>query len=301
MIGRGEAMQQLFSLIRRLAPHVRMALIAGETGTGKELVARALHATGPAASGPFVAVNCSAVVETLFESQLFGHVRGAFTGAVDSRPGLFESAERGTVFLDEIGELPPALQAKLLRVLETGEIVRVGTTQPRRVNARVIAATNRNLREEVSVGRFRSDLFYRLSIVELTVPPLRERREDIPYLVAKFVREFSARFSKTLVGTTPAAERLLVNGAWLGNVRELRNAVERACMLAETDFLTEKDVRFCIAAPPGAPQDPADTAISLPAAEDGSGNGRRLADIEREHIRRVLQENGGNPQPAAWA
>jgi two-component system, NtrC family, response regulator PilR len=184
MIGRGPVMQELFGMIKRLAPHVRTALITGETGTGKELVARALHRTGPRKDKRFVTVNCSAVVETLFESELFGHMRGAFTGATDNKPGLFELADNGTLFLDEIGELPLTVQAKLLRVLELGEVHRVGSLDPRKVNVHVLAATNRDLRAEVAAGRFRSDLYYRLNIVEVRLPPLRDRREDIPYLTA---------------------------------------------------------------------------------------------------------------------
>ena len=209
MIGRGPVMQELFTLIRRLAPHVRTALITGETGTGKELVARALHRTGPRRDRRFVTVNCSAVVESLFESELFGHVRGAFTGATDNKPGLFEAADGGTLFLDEIGELPLSVQAKLLRVLELGEVHRVGSLESRRVNVHVIAATNRDLRAEVAAGRFRSDLYYRLNIVEVKLPPLRERREDIPYLTAAFVRDAAERLGKPLEGLTPGAERLL--------------------------------------------------------------------------------------------
>ena len=196
-------------MIRRLAPHVRTALITGETGTGKELVARALHRIGPRRDRRFVTVNCSAVVETLFESELFGHVRGAFTGATENKPGLFELADGGTLFLDEIGELPLTVQAKLLRVLELGEVHRVGSLEPRRVNVHVIAATNRDLRAEVAAGRFRSDLYYRLNIVEVKLPPLRDRREDIPYLTAAFVRERRERLQKPLAGLTPGAERLL--------------------------------------------------------------------------------------------
>ena len=203
MIGRGPAMQELFGMIRRLAPHVRTALVTGETGTGKELVARALHSLGPRRDRRFVTVNCSAVVETLFESELFGHVRGAFTGATENKQGLFELADDGTLFLDEIGELPLAVQAKLLRVLELGEVHRVGSLEPRKVNVHVIAATNRDLRAEVAAGRFRSDLYYRLNIVEVKLPPLRDRREDIPYLTAAFVRETSERLQKPLAGLTP--------------------------------------------------------------------------------------------------
>ena len=185
MIGRAPVMQELFAMIRRLAPHVRTMLITGETGSGKELVARALHKCGPRSSKRFVAINCSAVVESLFESELFGHARGAFTGATDNKPGLFEVANGGTLFLDEIGELPLTMQAKLLRVLETGEVQRVGSVSQVTVDVHVVAATNRDLRVESAAGRFRSDLFYRLNVVDLRVPALRERREDIPYLTAR--------------------------------------------------------------------------------------------------------------------
>src|SRR5687768_8367702 len=242
MIGRGPLMQDLFVLIRRLAPHIRTALISGETGTGKELVARALHRTGPRRDRRFVTVNCSAVVESLFESELFGHVRGAFTGAIDNKLGLFEAADGGTLFLDEIGELPLSVQAKLLRVLELGEVHRVGSLDPKRVNVHVVAATNRDLRAEVAAGRFRSDLYYRLNVVELKVAPLRDRREDIPYLTAAFVRDAADRLNKQLAGLTPGAERLLALAPWDGNVRELRNVIERACILADGDFITEKEL-----------------------------------------------------------
>src|SRR5919198_4582314 len=217
MVGRGPVMQEVFGLIRRLAPHVRTALIFRETGTGKELVARALHKLGPRSAKRFVTVNCSAVVETLFESELFGHVRGAFTGATDHKTGLFEMADGGTLFLDEIGELPLSMQAKLLRVLELGEVHRVGSLDPRRVNVHVIAATNRDLRAEVAAGRFRSALYYRLNIVEVKLPPLRDRREDIPYLTAAFVRDTAERLQKPLLGLTAGAERLLASAGWEGN------------------------------------------------------------------------------------
>ena len=206
MIGRGPAMQELFDLIRRLAPHVRTALVTGETGTGKELVARALHRLGPRRDRKFVTINCSAVVETLFESELFGHVWGAFTGATDNKVGMFELANGSTLFLDEVGELPAAVQAKLLRTLEVGEVQRVGSLEIRQVDVRVIAATNRDLAQEVREGRFRSDLFYRLNVVDIPLPPLRDRREDIPYLTAAFVREFSGQFNKSLMGVSPAGE-----------------------------------------------------------------------------------------------
>jgi DNA-binding NtrC family response regulator len=294
MIGRGPLMQDLFGMIRRLAPHVRTALVSGETGTGKELVARALHRTGPRRDRRFVTVNCSAVVETLFESELFGHVRGAFTGATDNKPGLFELADGGTLFLDEIGELPLAVQAKLLRVLELGEVHRVGSLDPRRVNVHVIAATNRELRTEVAAGRFRSDLYYRLNIVEVRLPPLRDRREDIPYLTAAFVRDTSERLQKPLLGLTSGAERLLTAAAWPGNVRELRNVIERACILADGDFISEREIAISMPAyPPPAPAGWAAPGNPPPPEPD------RLADVERDHIQRALLRAGGNKKAAA--
>ena len=184
-------MQDLFGLVRRIAPHARVALVTGETGTGKEGIAGAIHDLGPRRSKRFVTINCSAVVETLFESELFGHVRGAFTGATDHKAGLFEAADGGTLFLDEVGELPASVQAKLLRVLETGDVQRVGSLHVRNVDVRIVAATDRDLARESDAGRFRSDLLYRLNVIELRVPALRERPEDIPYLTAAFIREFA--------------------------------------------------------------------------------------------------------------
>src|SRR2546423_762189 len=226
MLGRSPVMQEVFSLIQRLAPHAKVVLITGETGTGKELAARAFHQAGPRRTRPFVTINCSAVVDTLFESELFGHVRGAFTGAIESKAGVFEAAQGGTQFLDEVGELPLSVQAKLLRALEYGEVQRVGSLQPKRVDVTVVAAINRDLRTEVAAGRFRGDLFYRVNVVGLTLPPLRDRREDIPYLTAAFVRDASQRIQKPLTGLTPAAERLLLQARWDGNVRELKNVIE---------------------------------------------------------------------------
>jgi len=297
MVGRGPAMQEVFGLIRRLAPHVRTVLVTGDTGTGKELVARALHKLGPRSTKRFVTVNCSAVVETLFESELFGHVRGAFTGATEHKSGLFETADGGTLFLDEIGELPLPVQAKLLRVLEEGEVQRVGSLEPRKVDVRLIAATNRDLLTEVTAGRFRNDLYYRLNIVEIRLPKLSERREDIPYLTAAFVRAFSQRFSKPLVGLTPGAERLLSGGRWDGNVRQLRNVIERACILADGDFVSEADLA-------GSMQEQRVPAAAI-AASLGATATRvdtspvPLVEVEREHIIKTLQQVRGNKAVAA--
>jgi two-component system response regulator AtoC len=245
-------------------------------------------------------VNCSAVVEALFESELFGHVKGSYTGATETTPGLFELADGGTIFLDEVGELPLTVQAKLLRVLETGEVQRVGATAPRRVDVHVLAATNRDLLAEVAAKRFRSDLYYRINVVELTVPPLRDRREDIPYLVAAFVRDASARLRKPLLGLTPAAERQLMARAWDGNIRELRNTIERACILAENGWVTERELkqsgsRLPSAAPGGA--------LPAPVAANGFADGDdvKLSARERDHIRQVLERSGGNKMAAARA
>jgi two-component system, NtrC family, response regulator HydG len=290
MIGRGQAMQDVFELIRRLAPHARTALVCGETGTGKELVVRALHALGPRSTKRMVTVNCSAVVETLSESELFGHVRGAFTGAADSKTGLFEVADGATLFLDEIGELPLPVQAKLLRVIENGEVQRVGSIDTRKVDVRIAAATNRDLRAEVAAGRFRGDLYYRLNIAEILLPPLRDRREDIPYLTAVFVRQCAERFGKTLSGLTPGAERRLADASWEGNVRQLRNVLERACMLASGEFITDVDLAGLMEAAAPAPATALVPRSGLPAP---------LMEIEREHIIKTLEQVRGNKAVAA--
>jgi DNA-binding NtrC family response regulator len=295
MIGRSGVMLELFDRIRRFAPHVRTALVMGETGTGKELVARAIHKAGPRAHKKFVTINCSAVVESLFESELFGYMRGAFTGAVGNKQGLFELADGGTLFLDEIGELPAAAQAKLLRVIETGEVQRVGGLDSRRIDVRVVAATNRDLRIESAAGRFRSDLFYRLSVVEMHVTPLRERREDIPYLTAAFVRQFAGQFGKSILGPTPAAERLLMTAPWPGNVRELRNVIERICILTEDRFFTEKETLASLN--PSTGNQPA--AADAQPADARKADTHLLADAERDHISRVLQGTAGNKKAAA--
>jgi two-component system response regulator HydG len=301
MLGRSPAMQEVFSLIQRLAPHAKVVLISGETGTGKELAARAFHQAGTRRGKPFVTINCSAVVDTLFESELFGHVRGAFTGAVESKPGVFEAAQGGTLFLDEIGELPMSVQAKLLRAIEYGEVQRVGSLQPKRVDVAVIAATNRDLRAEVAAGRFRGDLFYRLNVVELILPPLRDRREDIPYLTASFMRDCAMRINKPVQGLTPAAERELLAGRWDGNVRELKNVIERACMLADGTLVSERELagaagpeRADIARPFRAV-----AGTQRPRAYEAAGNAAPLDEIEREHILDVLRQVNGNRMAAA--
>lgn len=288
IIGPSAVMQEMFILIRRLAPLARGVLITGETGTGKELVARAFHRTGPRRKKRFVIVNCSAVVEALFESELFGHTRGAFTGAVDSKLGLFEVADGGTIFLDEIGELPLAMQAKLLRVLESGEVQGVGAVESRRVDVHVLAATNKDLLAEIAAGRFRNDLYYRLNAIEVNVPALRDRREDIPYLTAAFVRNCSMRLHKRIVGLTPAAERTVMRAEWGGNVRELRNVVERACILATSEFIADRDCSS------GLSEMAANVSARTVQPADGT-----LSAVERDHIAEVMARVGGNKSKAA--
>jgi DNA-binding NtrC family response regulator len=295
MIGRSAAMQELFDSIRRFAPHVRTALISGETGTGKELVARALHKVGPRRDRRFLTVNCSAVVETLFESELFGHQKGAFTGATETKTGLFEHADGGTLFLDEVGELPLSLQPKLLRAVEYGEVQRVGSLQTKTVDARVIAATNRDLRVEVAAGRFRSDLFYRLSVMEMRLPPLRDRGEDISLLTAAFVRDSAARMGREITGVTTAAERILQQAPWDGNVRELRNVIERTCLLSDGRILSDRDVIAAMHAT-SAHVEPA--AAEMLAARP-AGEGDLLSTAQRDQIDRVLKRANGNKSEAA--
>ena len=300
MLGRSPAMQEVFSLIQRLAPHAKVVLIDGETGTGKELAARAFHTAGPRRGRPFVTINCSAVVDTLFESELFGHVRGAFTGAVESKQGLFEAAHGGTLFLDEVGELPLTVQAKLLRALENGEVQRVGSLHAKRVDVVVIAATNRDLRSEVAAGRFRGDLFYRLNVVAVRLPPLRDRREDIPYMTAAFVREFAQRMRKPITGLTPGAERVLLSARWDGNVRELRNALERACMLCEGSVISERELAGALAPEPALLSRPRPSPDDVvPASAAPHDPTAPLEDVERRHILDVLNQVKGNRMAAA--
>jgi DNA-binding NtrC family response regulator len=238
LIGSGPAMQEVYRLTRQVARSNASVLLLGETGTGKELVAKAIHRLSPRGSGPFVRVNCGALAENLLESELFGHVRGAFTGAIDNRTGRFEAAHTGTVFLDEINSTTAKLQVKLLRVLQEHEFERVGDTQTIRVDTRVIAASNRDLLEEVEAGRFREDLYYRLNVVTVYLPPLRERREDIPELVGHFLRIYNEENNCHVPHVEPKAMEALAAYDWPGNVRELQNYVERAVVLALGDELT---------------------------------------------------------------
>ncbi|MEQ1759736.1 MAG: sigma-54 dependent transcriptional regulator [Vicinamibacterales bacterium] len=295
MVGDGSTMREIFSLLRRLAPHARTTLVAGETGTGKELAARALHLLGPRSHRRMVTVNCSAVVETLFESELFGHARGAFTGATEHKVGLFEAADGGTLFLDEVGELPAGAQAKLLRVLEDGEVQRVGSLDSRHVDVRVIAATNRDLLSEVEAGRFRSDLYYRLNVVQVVLPPLRDRREDIPGIARSFVEAFARKLGRRLAGLTPGAENLLREGAWDGNVRQLRNVLERACIMADGEQVTEADIASSMdRLTSGEEAARRANVVTMPVRP-----ATKLDEVERDHIVKTLSQVHGNKAVAA--
>jgi DNA-binding NtrC family response regulator len=286
MVGRSPAMLDVFSRIRRVAPHFRTILITGETGTGKELVARALHRLSPASEGPFAVCNASAVVETLFESELFGHKRGAFTGATQDKMGLFEYAHRGSLFLDEIGDMPLSTQTKLLRVLQTQEVQRVGALESRRVDVRVIAATNRPLLAMMADKQFREDLYYRLSMVEIKLPRLVERKEDMPLLVQHFISRFSEQYQKAISGITPRALMVLSRYTWPGNVRELENVIGNACMMAEGETISVRDLPEYL------------TAQSHEAISEDEGD-LPLADVARRHAIRVLERAGGNKVRAA--
>ena len=269
MVGKSKNMQDVYALMQRAAESDITVLIQGESGTGKELVAKLIHYNSPRKTGPFVAVNCAAIPETLIESELFGHERGAFTGAATRRVGQFEHAQGGTVLLDEIGDMPLALQAKLLRVLEEREIQRVGGTSTIPIDIRVIAATNRDLESAVKDGGFRADLFYRLAAFPLVIPPLREHREDIPLLVAHFLQDYAERANESVRGISPAALQTLLAYDWPGNVRELRNAIERALLLETTDRLQVSNLPPQLAAVVPSPTDPGGPAhpLSLQEAE----------------------------------
>jgi DNA-binding NtrC family response regulator len=242
IIGNSPAMWELFSRIRRVAPHFRTALVTGPTGSGKELVSQALHRLSPASTGNLVIVNCSAVVETLFESELFGHVKGSFTGATHDKIGLVEHANNGTLFLDEVGDMPLATQAKLLRTIQNQEVQRVGSLTARKVNFRVIAATHRDLQAMIQAGQFREDLYYRLSMIELRIPPLVERKEDLPLLVRHFIDKFAKQFGKPIRGMTPRASLAVSRFDWPGNVRQLENAIGHSCMMALSDTIDVGDL-----------------------------------------------------------
>jgi two-component system response regulator AtoC len=288
LVGRSRAMSELAKLVRKVAGYPTTVLVTGESGAGKELIAKNIHRLSDRSQRPFVAVNCGAIPENLLESELFGHVRGAFTGAVRERQGLFEQADGGTLLLDEIGELPVGLQVKLLRVLQEQVIRRVGGSKDVSVDVRVVAATARKLQDEVVQGTFRDDLYYRLNVVHLQVPPLRERAEDVPLLVDHFIARLNERFGKSVRGVEPDAARALLRYPWPGNVRQLENVVERAVLLAEGPELSVNDL----------PHELLDTRTPVLAEEELSIK-QRVAALERDLIAKALERTAGNRSQAA--
>jgi DNA-binding NtrC family response regulator len=287
IVGKSPAMLEVFDFARKVARHYTNVLLIGATGTGKELVARAVHQLSPVSQHKLAVCNCSAMVDTLLESQLFGHMRGSFTGATDTRAGLFEFANNGTVFLDEVGETSLAMQAKLLRVIQNREIQRVGSPEVRQINVRLIAATNRDLRAEVLAGRFREDLYYRLSSIQIRIPPLTERLEDIPLLVQFFLKKYNEAYGKTISGLTRRAQGVLLQHAWPGNVRELENVISSACITTGGDFIDLADL-------------PAGLEHRGPRAAEGNEfHPLSLEEMRKIHIHRVLDMCQGNRLRAA--
>jgi DNA-binding NtrC family response regulator len=290
MIGRSPAMWEMFSRVRRIAPHFKTVLLTGQTGTGKDLTARALHNLSPVANGRFVVLNCSAVVETLFESELFGHVRGSFTGAAQDKMGLFEYADRGTIFLDEIGDMPLATQAKLLRTLQNQEVLRVGSLTPRKVDVHVVAATNQDLRTAIAEKNFREDLFYRLSMVEIHVPALADRKEDLPLLTKYFLDRFAAQFHKNIRGLTQRAQIVVARHNWPGNVRELENVLGHGAMMAMGETIDVQDFPDYLR----SPQRGGEGAGTVATSDEDT-----FADHEKRLIVEALSRANGNQSQAA--
>jgi len=288
-------MQEVLATVARVAPTTSTVLLGGESGVGKDLIARAIHEHSRRASGPFVKINSTAIPENLLESELFGYEKGAFTGAAASKPGKFEFADKGTLFLDEIGDVPPATQVKLLRVLQEREFERLGGTRTLKVDVRLVAATNRDLRAALEQGTFREDLYYRLNVVPIDIPPLREHKEDIPALVDLFIRRFAPESGKTIRGITPEALKMLMDFHWPGNVRELQNIIERAIAFSAGEMIGAGDIRLDLGrahpnpAAPGAPE----STVPFPPA------GVTLDEFENEIIREALRRAGGNKSQAA--
>ncbi len=291
MVGQSLAMLEIFNTIKHIAKYPATVLITGETGTGKEMIARAIHNLSPRVSKPFVTINCAGLVETLLESELFGHVKGAFTGATRDKPGLFEIASGGTIFLDEVGELPLSVQAKLLRALEQHEIQRIGDVKIKKIDVRVIAATNRDLKTMVKEGKYRKDLFYRLNTIHIHLPPLRERKEDIPVLAEYFVTELNKQIGKDIKGIKPEVIERLKEIPWEGNVRELRNVIERAYIMTQTEYITLKDL------PPEYIEENVSSPVLFLSAQEEPQT--TLAEMEKRYIMKVLQRTSGNRSQAA--
>ena len=288
MISRNLYMLEIFTLVRRLAKHFTTVLVTGETGTGKEMIAHALHHLSPRSKKRFVPCNCSAFPESLLERELFGHVKGAFTGASESKSGIFEYADGGTVFLDEIGEMEIPLQAKLLRVLENHKIRRIGAPEEISIDVQVIAATNKDLRVAVKDVRFREDLFYRINVVEIHLPPLRERKEDIPLLCHYLLSQFNKNFNKNFKGMSRKAQILLMNHTWEGNVRELQNVIESAAILTTKDYISDQEISKQLQKSTGI------VKSTISYGEDLS-----LQEVEMQHIANILKKTGGNKVKAA--
>ncbi|MFC1641348.1 sigma-54-dependent transcriptional regulator [Myxococcota bacterium] len=305
LIGNSAAMQRVYRLAIGVAPTISTVLILGESGTGKELTARAIHQHSPRGPAPFVAVNCSAIPVMLLESELFGHIRGAFTGATSTREGLFESAHRGTLFLDEVGDLSPSAQVKLLRALQEGEIKRVGSDETRIVDVRVLAATNVDLKHKVAIGEFREDLYYRLNVVAIRLPALRERREDIPLLAMHFLKKYSLRLGKEVSHITQAGMRLLQQHAWPGNVRELENAIEYAIVFCREGNITPEDLPFEQPTLTGADAPPGPSGVVLPSdlveLPYREARQQALMAFDAAYFRALLERTGGNVSQAARA
>jgi two-component system response regulator AtoC len=291
IVARSEAMRHVFDLVRKVADHKTTVLITGESGTGKDLIARAVHHNGARASAPMVSINCGGIPENLLESELFGYKRGAFTDAVKDKPGRFEEANTGTMFLDEIGELPLPLQVKLLRVLQEEEITPLGGVGSKKIDVRVIAATSKDLRKEIEQGRFREDLFYRINVMTIHLPPLRERRGDIPLLVGYFIDMFNKKLQKDLEGLSSEAMPILMGYSWPGNIRELENVIERAVLLAKGRWVSPEDL------PTQITSDYAFTPALLP--EDSLSIRKASNRLERDLIQKALELTGGNRTQAA--
>ncbi|MFO7587268.1 MAG: sigma-54 dependent transcriptional regulator [Gemmatimonadota bacterium] len=294
IIAASAGMRAALELAERVAPHPTTVLVTGESGTGKELIARLIHENSDRRGGPLVAVNCGAIPEQLLESELFGHVKGAFTGAATDRVGIFEEADGGTLLLDEIGDLPGPLQMKLLRALQEGEIRRVGESKPRKVDVRIITATARDLESDVQAGSFRVDLFYRINVVRIHLPPLRHRRDDVPVLVRHFVDVFKEKLGLGLEGVSPEAMKVLSSYAWPGNIRELENVIERAMVLCSGDRIEVDDL-------PGTLRDPASEQVRAVASlsSDELSVKKHSAELERRLITRALEVTEGNRTRAA--